>query len=1174
MALIVISNVFASGGGGGGINSIGSSDGTIDTSGTASAANVKLAKQGATNNQVLSWDDTAGKYIPKTPTSGSVTITSPNSTIVVGGTATNPTLDLAQQSAITGQALKWNGTKMAPTDEIKTYNPGGAVPTAQGWYYVSASCRVLNMNCIGATAPNPTTTTQIDSVFFKGDVFYCTGSGGYYLNDAEIHTTQTAQQGREVTNISIGTPLTNTAQPNNNGPVVFTSLVAFNSYINQRRLTMPVEVNFCPAVIGSSGYTATYPIVANTTEPSNGAVYLRHVDAINISLNGYDYTADIRTVNSCTVSGTVGNQTITYTSTTALSANYTVGTIIYIYNENNTNGTPTQNNYATTLNLGNHSGFYRITAVTSNTLTIVNYNIAYANVLSASDFINANIIPITAIGAALSFRSNGCFIGDIVAYFINTPAAQGTFILDIENSIINQVGVFGAAFEQIPSGTVYASSIITVSGSKINSWGGVSPGKEISFGVNTGNITGSNLDLFLVDIENSFINMPNYAIIPNSGNGANILLQTYNAKVSDSVLNSLAFIYLSIDVLNCDIILYNSYNCNVHSHPSLLDIQTTNRFTSYGIVVTNTSGVGFGETNAIVNVNGLYVSGNASGIYLKNTTCIIKTLYKLTIPNTANPNYAITCDIGSKLIIENYGFSGSPSGYLNGKLLVGLGCEVVLPNATPSFADTTKTVSLTGLPSSTKTFTVPATFITAIGGTNAINNYLIDTTSLQNLLITAVDTTNNIITVEQTYFSTGGNATFNFGIGYFDLSDWFIAQNNYGQTATNINAYIGGSVTPALEELDATVSAGAGSNVIPPSASGFMLAANKDGSGTAVPVTIIGGTYNPITQTLTITGGGSSTASFVANPSSGTAPLTLTLTDNSNPTPTSWLWTISPNTYTINSGSLTSSTLNVTLQNATAYTITMTPTKSGTTYQPTTASQTITPQAPAVINGDFTLSTTFSLEPNQKVVDYNNFASGDGIVVAANKLNAQTCASVTSSIITASNASPVPTVNVTTTNINNGTNSLSTSITNPVFPVSYTTTVVAVMNNSDGTTTTKTHNDVVKYYAAAKWQQTSSSTVPSFNGAGTNVVNDNYASGQSFTVGASATNIWIWVAVPINITTLNCYFNSTFGWGTSTPDVVAPQQTINGVVYSVFGYNQGGAITNAFAYYIDSHPTL
>ena len=109
MALIVISNVFASGGGGGGINSIGSSDGTISTTGSSPSANVKIAQQGATDGQVLTWDNTSGQFKPKTAP-GSVSITSPKGTVAIGGTSTNPTLDLAQQSATNGQVLAWNST--------------------------------------------------------------------------------------------------------------------------------------------------------------------------------------------------------------------------------------------------------------------------------------------------------------------------------------------------------------------------------------------------------------------------------------------------------------------------------------------------------------------------------------------------------------------------------------------------------------------------------------------------------------------------------------------------------------------------------------------------------------------------------------------------------------------------------------------------------------------------------------------------------------------------------------------------------------------------------------------------------------------------------------------------------------------------------------------------------
>ena len=78
----------------GGAVTISSPNGTISVGGTLSNPAIDIAQQGATVGQVLAWNGT--KWAPVTGGGGgSVTITSPNNTLTVGGTTSAPTLDVA-----------------------------------------------------------------------------------------------------------------------------------------------------------------------------------------------------------------------------------------------------------------------------------------------------------------------------------------------------------------------------------------------------------------------------------------------------------------------------------------------------------------------------------------------------------------------------------------------------------------------------------------------------------------------------------------------------------------------------------------------------------------------------------------------------------------------------------------------------------------------------------------------------------------------------------------------------------------------------------------------------------------------------------------------------------------------------------------------------------------------
>jgi Chaperone of endosialidase len=102
-------------------------------SGTGTAASpLTLAQQGATNGQVLAWNSTNNTWSPTAASAmgdnwGSQVVNT-NLNFSGNGTSANP-LRIAQQGAVFGQTLKWDGTKWAPANDIGggTYTAGTGI---------------------------------------------------------------------------------------------------------------------------------------------------------------------------------------------------------------------------------------------------------------------------------------------------------------------------------------------------------------------------------------------------------------------------------------------------------------------------------------------------------------------------------------------------------------------------------------------------------------------------------------------------------------------------------------------------------------------------------------------------------------------------------------------------------------------------------------------------------------------------------------------------------------------------------------------------------------------------------------------------------------------------------------------------------------------------------------
>ena len=162
-------------GGGGGSDNWGTQVAQTDLSlaGDGTAGNpLKLGQRGATNGQILKWNGVA--WLPANESGGSDNwgsqVAQTNGTISGNGTAASP-LAIAQQSAVTNQILRWDGSKWSPSNES---------PGSDNWGTQTA---VTSSTLTGnGTASNPLNLAQQSAT--AGQVLKWNGSGWVPMNDS------------------------------------------------------------------------------------------------------------------------------------------------------------------------------------------------------------------------------------------------------------------------------------------------------------------------------------------------------------------------------------------------------------------------------------------------------------------------------------------------------------------------------------------------------------------------------------------------------------------------------------------------------------------------------------------------------------------------------------------------------------------------------------------------------------------------------------------------------------------------------------------------------------------------------------------------------------------------------------------------------------------------------
>ena len=441
--------------------SLTSPQGTVAIAGGNNAFTLDIAQQAATNGQVLSWN--GAKFAPATVTgtgtvtnvsfgapastafavanpttvpiisfqnvgltpaavflrgdgtwntpqgAGGVTITSPQSTIAIGGTATNPTIDIAQQAATVGMGLLWNGTKFAPASLYNT------VQDATGTAVTKRQIIEFTGSGVASVVDDPTGLRTVVTITGGG------GGGGTFTSSA-IWTGSSANKNAQ----------TSPGNINNQGITIILSASSGSGQITAA--TISLNGNALPGSYASSGSFPNLTIVIPLPDVTGNAA--QTASTVTVSLVGTYGGSGVSIANAGTLTNT---QPIAFTTT--LSGSYNVASLPF---------------YTTTATL-NYS-YTNSGAITSfgGVLTPTNTPLLPRNATSPTgSFANIDAGGITISGNAIGTGLNGAgsatvnLSGSVGAVATFTPA----FYVQTANATIP---TFTTASTQTPGSQINA----------------------------------------------------------------------------------------------------------------------------------------------------------------------------------------------------------------------------------------------------------------------------------------------------------------------------------------------------------------------------------------------------------------------------------------------------------------------------------------------------------------------------------------------------------------------------------------------------------------------------------------------------------------------------------------------------------------------------------------------
>ncbi len=252
--------------------------------GTA-AAPLNLAKQGASNGQVLKWSNTANAWVPANDGGDNwgTQTTVVGDALTGNGTAASP-VNLAKQGANTGQVLKWDGNDWTPADDLVGTGGGGSNYAAGSGISITGTAPNLTINNTGDADASP--TNELQTISLAGNQLSLSGGGGSVTLPAGGGNNYSAGTAISITGSAPNLDINNTGDVSNTNELQTISLAGNNLTLSNAGGTVTLPV--------SPTYTAGAGIMISGTAPNLTIKNTGDLSVTNeiqeLSLNGAELT--------------------------------------------------------------------------------------------------------------------------------------------------------------------------------------------------------------------------------------------------------------------------------------------------------------------------------------------------------------------------------------------------------------------------------------------------------------------------------------------------------------------------------------------------------------------------------------------------------------------------------------------------------------------------------------------------------------------------------------------------------------------------------------------------------------------------------------------------------------------------------------------------------------------
>lgn len=258
---------------------------------------LNLAKQGATNGQILKWSNAANAWLPANDGGDNwgTQTTAVGAALTGNGTAASP-VNLAKQGANTGQVLKWDGTDWTPADDLVGTGGGGSNYAAGSGISITGTAPNLTINNTGDADASP--TNELQTISLAGNQLTLSAGGGSVTLPAGGGNNYSAGTAISITGSAPNLVINNTGDVSNTNELQTISLAGSNLSLSNGGGTVTLPP--------SNTYTAGAGIMISGTPPNLSIKNTGDLSNTNelqdLSLNGAELT----------ISGT--NSTVDFTN--------------------------------------------------------------------------------------------------------------------------------------------------------------------------------------------------------------------------------------------------------------------------------------------------------------------------------------------------------------------------------------------------------------------------------------------------------------------------------------------------------------------------------------------------------------------------------------------------------------------------------------------------------------------------------------------------------------------------------------------------------------------------------------------------------------------------------------------------------------------------------------------